>query len=130
MDHLSIKQERLGDGEMGGKRELFQHIQELEAEVAQMIQQLNSHAERQRSLAVECIGPGWAPQSTMPDTRSKERQVWTRMEERQSPASAHGAWLGPTERCAGCPKSSKTAGRSTGRRRQYRRMAGRKAAQL
>ncbi|RXM99481.1 Type II inositol 3,4-bisphosphate 4-phosphatase [Acipenser ruthenus] len=76
MDHPSVRQERLGDGETNGEREQeSQYIRQLEAEVARMAEQIKNWTERPWSSVPECMGPGWVLQSATPDTRSEEKRV-------------------------------------------------------
>ncbi|RXM27860.1 hypothetical protein EOD39_2830 [Acipenser ruthenus] len=95
MDHPSVKQEWLGEGDTSGEMEqLSWYIQEHKVELAQLKEQLKSRAARQRSSAAEHMGPGWVPHSATTDTQSKERQVQTCTQERQSLAAER---MGPAD---------------------------------
>ncbi|RXM92710.1 hypothetical protein EOD39_19847 [Acipenser ruthenus] len=74
MEHPTVKQERLGEGETSSEMErLSQRLRELDMEIAREMEQAKSRTEERRSPATDRMWPGWVPQSTTTDTLSQAR---------------------------------------------------------
>ncbi|RXM35514.1 hypothetical protein EOD39_0900 [Acipenser ruthenus] len=70
IDPQGVKQEPIGDGGMGGTLE---RLLQCEKELSKMAAPAMASAEEWRSLAEERPRTGWVPQSTAPDTWSREK---------------------------------------------------------
>ncbi|RXM94363.1 hypothetical protein EOD39_18073 [Acipenser ruthenus] len=74
MEHPTVKQEQLGEGETSSEMErLSQCLREFDTEIAREMEQAKSRTEERRSPATDRMWPGWVPESTTTDTRSQAR---------------------------------------------------------
>ncbi|MGH0135691.1 UNVERIFIED_CONTAM: hypothetical protein FKN15_057733 [Acipenser sinensis] len=70
MGTSSIKQEQLGAGETSG---VLERLHQCKKKIVRLEEQVLASTRGQCSPAAECMGPGWVPQSTAPDTHSQDR---------------------------------------------------------
>ncbi|MGH0133767.1 UNVERIFIED_CONTAM: hypothetical protein FKN15_003838 [Acipenser sinensis] len=87
MEPTRVKQDQLGDGETNN---VLKRLLQCEREITQMEKRVLASARERRSSAAELMRPGWVPQSTAPDTRSKERQARPQTNQPDSSGSAAG----------------------------------------